>query len=305
MNAGEQLRKRLAEKAIIVLDGAMGTEILHHGVATTLPLWSAEALLTHPEVVQRIHEEYVRAGADILITDTFRTTPRAFAKVGRSAEEARNAALLACRLARRAVEYVQASRDVYVAGSIAPLEECYSPELTPPDDALEREHLQTAQLLKEGGVDFLLLETMITKRETLAAARAAKSVDMPFAVSFCTNEQGDLLGGDPLEQVVAEVERFDPLFTGVNCVSPDIATLTLRRLKGITSMPLSVYAQGEGMPRDDQGWEFDERHDSEHYMICARQWLREGAQVIGGCCGTSPVYIERVRELVESSTKIS
>ncbi|HLL80884.1 MAG TPA: homocysteine S-methyltransferase family protein [Ktedonobacteraceae bacterium] len=300
MNTRERLQKRLTEKNILVLDGAMGTEILHHGVATTLPLWSAQALLTHPQVVQRIHEEYVKAGADILITDTFRTTPRAFAKVGRSEEEARNAAQLACRLARRAIEYVQPSRDVYVAGSIAPLEECYSPELTPPDDALEREHLLTAQTLKEGGVDFLLLETMITKRETLAAVRAAKSVGMPFAVSFCTNEQGNLLSGEPLEEVVTEVDGFNPLFIGVNCVSPAIATLTLRKLKGITSRPLSVYAQGEGMPRDDQGWSFDELSESEDYVTCARQWLQEGAQVVGGCCGTSPVYIERVRELVEA-----
>lgn len=300
MNARERLQKRLAEKGILVLDGGMGTEILHHGVATTLPLWSAEALLTHPEVVQRIHEEYVRAGADILITDTFRTTPRAFAKVGRSEEEARRAALLACRLARRAIERVQTSREVYVAGSIAPLEECYSPELTPPNEDLEREHLLTAQTLKEGGVDFLLLETMITKRETLAAVRAAKRVDMPFAVSFCANEQGNLLSGEQLEEVVSEVEGSDPLFVGVNCVSPEIATLTLRKLKGVTSRSLSVYAQGEGMPRDDQGWSFDELSESEDYMTCARQWLQEGAQVIGGCCGTSPVYIERVRELVET-----
>src|SRR5579871_985989 len=62
MNTRERLQKRLTEKNILVLDGAMGTEILHHGVATTLPLWSAQALLTHPQVVQRIHEEYVKAG---------------------------------------------------------------------------------------------------------------------------------------------------------------------------------------------------------------------------------------------------
>ncbi len=107
-----------------------------------------------------------------------------------------------------------------------------------------------------------------------------------------------------LEHVVSAVEQYDPLFIGVNCVSPGIATLTLRKLKQLTSIPLSVYAQGEGMPRDDQGWVFEESHEREDYTTHARQWLQEGAQVIGGCCGTSPAYIEGIRGLVKGRRQI-
>lgn len=275
----------------------MGTEILRRGIPTTLPLWSAEALLTRPEVVRSIHEDYIRAGAEIIITDTFRTTRWAFASVG-MAEKAREASLLACRLARQAIQETQPDHPVYIAGSIAPLEDCYSPELTPAQDDLLREHFSNALDLKEGGVDFLLLETMITSRETMAAVRAAQSLGLPFAASFCTDAEGRLLGGELLEDIVREVEAYDPLFIGVNCVSPDIATRTLLRLKTITRKPLSVYAQGDGIPEINQGWLFVE----EDYAAHVAQWRQAGAQIIGGCCGTSPPYIARLRDILSESS---
>lgn len=298
MNNAKQLQNRLKQNERIIMDGAMGTEILRRGVATTLPLWSAEALLTHPQVVQKIHEDYINAGAEIVITDTFRTTKRAFSRQN-IAEKASEMAILACQLVRRAIEQAKFDHPVYIAGSIAPLEDCYSPELTPPVEDLLQEHFAYAQDLKAGGVDFLLIETMITRRETMTAIQAARRLNMPFAVSFCTNEQAKLLGGETLEEVVAEVEKYDPLFLGVNCVSPTIATKSLRVLHNITKRPLSVYAQGDGMPAHEQGWEFINEEQIEHYVAHAGQWLREDAQIIGGCCGTSPLYIERLQNLMK------
>jgi S-methylmethionine-dependent homocysteine/selenocysteine methylase len=118
---------------------------------------------------------------------------------------------------------------------------------------------------------------------------------MPFAVSFCTNPQTALLGGETQENVLQEVEPYNPLFIGVNCVSPTIATRTLQALRKITSRPLSVYAQGDGIPDNEQGWQFNEQESIEHYAAHARHWLQAGAQIIGGCCGTSPAYIERLK----------
>jgi len=300
MRQYRSLQSRLEEREILVMDGGMGTEILHRGIPTTLPLWSAEALLTHPEVVQYIHEDYIAAGAQIIITDTFRTTRRAFAKKG-LADKAHATAILACQLVQQAIEQVNPGHEVYIAGSMAPLEDCYSPELTPSNQDLLQEHFAYAKDLKTGRVDFLLLETMITLRETLAAIQAAKQLALPFAVSFCIDAQGTLLGGEPLEQVVKEVEKYDPLFLGINCVAPSIATKALRALKNVTNRPLSVYAQGDGTPDDDQGWQFVEENTIDNYMTHVKQWIEEDAQVIGGCCGTSPAYIERLSNLCFSS----
>jgi homocysteine S-methyltransferase len=135
---------------------------------------------------------------------------------------------------------------------------------------------------------------MITLRETMAAIQAARQLAMPFAVSFCTDEYGTLLGGEPLRDVVKEVEKNNPIFLGINCVAPSTATKALRVLKSVAHKPLSVYAQGEGVPDDAQGWQFADGNALDNYILQAKHWKEEGAQIIGGCCGTSPAYIERL-----------
>jgi homocysteine S-methyltransferase len=268
---------------------------LDRGVPTTLPLWSAAALLTNPEVVQQIHEDYIKAGAEIIITDTFNSTRRMFAKK-RIAEKAREATILACKLAQEARKAVKASHEVFIAGSVAPLEDCYSPELTPSQKELKKEHGEIAQDLKDGGVDFILIETMITLSEALAAINAAKNVGLPFAVSFCCNDRDQLLGKEDLKDVVHEVEKYHPLFIGVNCVSLEIATKTVRYLRKITTYPIAVYAQGDGIPDDDQGWKFEKKDLDAIYLHYAKQWQKAGAQIIGGCCGTTPTLIEKIKK---------
>jgi homocysteine S-methyltransferase len=288
------LKQRLTAGEKLIMDGGMGSELERRGIATTLPLWSAEALFTHPEVVQQIHEDYIRAGAEIIITNTFRTTKRAFAKKG-MAEQAASATALACTLAHQAIQNTHPDHEVYIAGSVAPLEDCYSPELTPPQQEIEAEHAELIPQLKQGGVDFILLETMITAREALSGVRAAQSNALPFAVSFCCNDRFELLGGDSLQEVVHEVEKFEPLFIGVNCVSTAIATQTVKKLRTLTTLPISVYAQGYGLADDEQGWKMVGEQNKPTYMQAAQQWLAAGAQIIGGCCGTTPAYIHALR----------
>lgn len=275
------------------MDGAMGSEILNRGISTDLPLWSARALIEEPETVRKIHEDYIRAGSEIIITNTFCTTDRIL-KRGGAQQSGRELTVLASRLARQARDNVKAPQKVYVAGSVAPLEDCYSPELTPPDDELREEHRAMARDLRDGGVDFILIETMITIRETLAALKAAREAGLPVAVSFCCNDRGELLGGEPLSEAVPLIEKFDPLFVGVNCVSPAIATKTVRTLRELTKLPISAYAQGDGGPDDEQGWHFDKERKAQTYLKSVKQWLDDGAQIVGGCCGTTPEHTQKM-----------
>lgn len=289
---------KLKTKEKILMDGAMGTEILNRGVPTTLPLWSAEANLSHPQVVQQIYEDYIKAGAEIIITNTFNTTRRMFDKKNMG-DKAREATIAACRLAQKARTSVKSEQEVFIAGSVSPLEDCYSPELTPSQSELDAEHMELITDLKDGGVDFILIETMITLRETLAALRAAKDLDLPVAVSFCCNDQLQLLGGESLKEVVKKVEKYNPLFIGVNCVSPQTALQTVTFLHTITSFPISAYAQGDGMPDDDQGWKFEKHDQKSYYVQMTDKWIAAGATVIGGCCGTTPAYIESIAEEIK------
>lgn len=294
----KKLKKQLKNNELILMDGAMGTEILNRGVATTLPLWSAEALLTHPEVVQQIYEDYIKAGAEIIITNTFSTTKRVFNKKG-IGDKARKATLLACKLAHIARGKIKANHEVYIAGSVSPLEDCYSPELTPLDKDLKREHDEFVKNLKEGGIDFLLIETMITLRETLVVLNVAKKYDLPVAVSFCVNNNFQLLSGESLNEVIPVIEKYNPIFIGVNCVLIDIATKTVPYLHRITKFPIAVYAQGDGEPENDQGWKFNDNDIEKKYFKAAKQWVDNGAKIIGGCCGTSPAVIRKLERIVK------
>lgn len=291
-----KLKELLQNKTPIIMDGAMGTEILNRGIATTLPLWSAEALFSHPKIIQDIYEDYIKAGAQIITTNTFRTTKRAFAKKG-IADKAREATLIACKLTQQARENTNTLDKVFIAGSVAPLEECYSPEITPPVKELETEHDEYVKNLIDGGVDFILLETMITLRETRAVIKAIKKYKIPWAVSFCINDKNQLLGGESLEDAVKEVERENPLFIGVNCIDIKIANNAVKYLRELTTLPISVYAQGDGGPDDNQGWKFTDKEKQEMYLKAAKQWQEDGAQVIGGCCGTTPEYIKKIKML--------
>lgn len=293
------LRKRLANKEIVLLNGGTGTEILNRGYKTKLPLWSAEILLTNPDVVQQIHTDYINAGAEIIVTDTFRTTQRTFAKIGLSGKKAREITLLACQLAKKAVKKSQSNHTVYIAGDVAPLEDCYSPTLTPSKKELDREIYRYVENLKQGGVDFILIETQITLKEIRAAFEAAKKLHVPTALTVCINNKLQLLGGELLEDTVKLAKKYNPLFIGVNCISPVLATKAVKKLKKLTQIPLSAHAQGDGKPEDDQGWEFTRQARVKTYLKEVKKWIKDGAQIIGGCCGTTPEYIKAIKNYVD------
>ena len=161
----------------------MGTEIDRRGLPTTLPLWSALGLIERPELVRAIHVDNLLAGAEVITTDTFRTTARTLRRAGRDPAEAVVLDRLAVQLA--AAARTEAGRpDALIAGSIAPLEDCYSPWLTPPLDVALAEHRQQAASLAAAGVDFLLVETMPTAGEAEAALLAAKETGLETTVGF-------------------------------------------------------------------------------------------------------------------------
>lgn len=292
------LKKRLANKEIVLLNGGTGTEILNRGYKTKLPLWSAEILLTNPNVVQQIHTDYINAGAEIIVTDTFRTTQRTFAKIGLSGKKAKEITRLACRLAKNAIKKSKSNHTVYIAGDVAPLEDCYSPALTPSKKELDREIYTYVENLKQGGVDFILIETQITLKEIRAALEATKKLHIPAALTFCINDKLQLLGGESLEDTIRLVEKYDPLFIGANCISTILETKVVKKLKKLTQIPLSAHAQGDGQPEDVQGWEFTRKARINDYLKEVKNWIKDGVQIVGGCCGTTPEYIKTIKNYV-------
>jgi homocysteine S-methyltransferase len=293
---GQGFRERLRSGAPLVLDAAMGTELERRGARTGLPLWSARALMECPELVLAIHRDELRAGAEILTANTFRTHRRTLAKEGlegRSADLTRTAVLLAREAAR------EAAGPVFVAGSLSPLEDCYRPDLTPPGEALEREHAMQAEALAAAGVDLILVETQNTARELSAATRWAKDTGLPVIASMITDGRGQLLSGEPIEEAVRSVAslRLDAL--SINCVPARRLAADLARIAAAApGLPLAAYGN-LGPPTGEGGWVFTEEVAPDDYAKLAREWIALGAGIVGGCCGTTSGHTAALRALID------
>jgi S-methylmethionine-dependent homocysteine/selenocysteine methylase len=287
------LRERLVAGGPLVLDGALGTEIERRGGDAGLPLWSARALLEDPELVARIHREYVEAGAEILVADTFRTQARSLAHAG-CGDRARELCALAVRLAREAAE--RAPGPCWVAGSAPPLADCYRPDLVPVSDALRREHAAHAGNLVAAGVDLVFVETMNTLREARAALAAAREAGAEAVASFVCGEGARLLSGEPLARALEALAPLAPLAVGVNCLPPHAAAACLPALASC-GLPFLVYAN-LGAPAPDGGFVRSDELAPEAFADEAARWLEAGACAVGGCCGTTPAHVAAVAKRV-------
>jgi len=295
---GPGLATRLETGPPLLLDGATGTELERRGVPTGLPLWSAPALIEHPQVVEAIHADYVAAGAEVLTANTFRTQRRTLergALAGRAAELTERAVALA----RNAADGAGAGARVYVLGSAPTLEDCYRPDLVPDDETLAREHAEHALHLAAAGVDAVLVETMNTIREALAALRAARRAGVPALVSFVCWEGARLLSGEPLSAALDAVAAEDPLAVGVNCLPPSNVPACLETLAA-QPLPFAVYAN-LGEPDDETGFTRSEDCSPTAFATRAATWVDGGARIVGGCCGTEPGHIRAVAQRLRTA----
>ena len=279
-----------------IIDGAMGTELQRRGFKTTLPLWSARALFDNSKLVKDIHKDYILAGSDIIITNTFRTQERTLKKKGLE-KETEKINELAVDLARQAIKESEVSRKIYIAASMTTLEDCYEPELVPSNKDLKIEHKEQAEILGETDIDFFILETFNTIRETIICAEACFNTGKPQVISFIVNKDGNLLSGETLKEAIKECNKFKPLAYMVNCISIDVATIGLKKLLQLTSKSVGVCANGDGEAGSDQGWKFNSSGNLEKYMNYCKKWQKMGVNLIGGCCGTNPEYTKAYSKL--------
>lgn len=295
--------QRLADPRPILLDGATGTELERRGVDTSTPIWSAMALLDSPKLVEQVHREYIEAGAEVIITNTFRTHRRNLEKVGMGDEAARLTAL-AVAIAQKAAQTKNGSarefapgklQQVFVAGSMSPLEDSYSANALAPEIYLA-EHTEMARNLAAAGVDLLLIETISTIREAQGAAQAAKATGLPYGVCFICKTDGSMFSGESLADAVKAVEKHSPNFLGINCSAAPTLHNALANLRAATRLPLAAYAN-PSHTEDYQHWGETAAAQPEVYAEYAQRWIEGGAHLVGGCCGTGPAHIAAIRQL--------
>lgn len=283
-----ELRARLREGAPLLLDGALGTELERRGVRADLPLWSARALLEAPEVVRAIHADYLDAGCAMLTANSFRTQGRVLERAGLG-ERAGELTSLAVSLARAAAG--DTAREVLVLGSAPTLEDCYRPDRVPAQRELTREHAEHVANLLAAGVDGVLVETMNSVREAVAAAAAVSARGAPLLISFVCGSGARLLSGESLADALGAVARFEPDCVAVNCLPPSAVGPCLPVLAA-AGRPFGVYAN-LGAPGPGAGPRAEALTPREFAAEAAR-WLDAGARLLGGCCGTTPAHLRAV-----------
>jgi S-methylmethionine-dependent homocysteine/selenocysteine methylase len=265
---------------VIVLDGATGTML---GERARGRLFSAEALLDPEgrESILAIHRAYVAAGAQVVTSNTFRTGPRAAGARWHTLTRA------AAALARKS--------GAVVAGSIAPAEDCYRPELRPSREVALREHGELALALAAHGCDLLLVETVAAADEGLAAVEAAVATGLPVWVSAMVLPSGTMRSGDDLRAFFRDARERGAGAALLNCIPCDGVDLALDAAKE-TGLPFGAYAHmGEVDP--GSGWPSTPALSPEAYAERAKRWLDRGATIVGGCCGTTPAHIEALAKI--------
>jgi len=280
----------------LLLDGALGTELVRHRIPGELPLWTAAAVLHNPQAIIDIHSDYIRAGADIITTATFRTDTLTFRNAGLSEAQAEQATLQAVELAQTAIDNTATGRRIWIAGSIAPLADCYQPQAAPDFAEALPIHRQRARALAAGGVDFCLLETMNNAAEARAATFAALETGLPVFTSFILDGHCALFSGENILPVISEIKSLGVTGLGINCTHHRIISTFLDEYTQHLDLPLMFYANA-GIYSFQTGWRPDPEFTPSNYAKVVSGWLQKGVKIVGGCCGTTPDYIRALSAL--------
>jgi len=284
------LRKRIADDRIHVLDGAMGTLLYTKGMFVNVCY--DELNLTRPDLVAEVHEEYLRAGAEIIETNTFGANPVKLSAYGLEArtEEINRAA------AQLAVETAGARANV--VGSVGPLGiriEPFGP--TAREEAEAYFERQMSGLL-EGGVEGFVLETFSDLDELHAALRAARSVsDIPVFALMTVDESGHTAYGTDVARIATALSEWGADVVGLNCsVGPATMLDCIERMAEVTATPLCAQPNA-GLPRV-VGDRKIYLSSPEYIANYAGRLIGAGARFVGGCCGTTPAHIKKIRDSV-------
>jgi S-methylmethionine-dependent homocysteine/selenocysteine methylase len=290
----EQLRDRLAAGEVIVLDGGTGSEIEARGAPMDGAVWSALANVTHPDVVRSVHEDYIRAGADVVIANTFAAGPGALAAAGLEQHfvEVNNAAV---RLAREARERV-ADRPVVVAGSLSVMafEGLESRRSTEPE-RIRAAYRAQAAVLAEAGVDLLVLEMMSALEHARPALEEAVGTGLPvwLGVSAAAPSAGadvktvqdvDLAGF--VDDLLAGPERVEAVLVMHTDIHDTEAALDV--VVPRCAVPIGAYPH-KGTWRPPH-WELSGITPDE-FAARVAPWRHRGVRLLGGCCGIRPEHI--------------
>ena len=302
----------LRHKPVIILDGALATELEQRGASLDDPLWSAKVLLQQPQLIRAVHRDYFEAGADVATTASYQATFQGFARRGLSASQT-------AQLLRDSVRLAAEARDDYlrhpaqgaqpargprplIAASVGPYGAAladgseYRGGYALGDDELMAFHRPRLAVLAEAGADLMACETVPSLREALALARLLEELPTCCAwISFSCRDGAHTGEGQAIEDCARALDAFPQIVSvGVNCTNPEFITSLLQRMRDHTAKPLLAYPNsGETYDAATKSWRGPAA--SVPFAAQALDWYGAGARLIGGCCRTRPADIRAIR----------
>ena len=272
----------------LAIDGGMSTELEQQGCILEGTLWTAQALLDDPGLIEAAHEAYVDAGAGVVITASYQISRAGFVEAGLTADDADRALRASIEVARKAVAGTQA----LVAASVGPYGAIlhdgseYKGNYGKTVDELRAFHAERLAVLLSANPDLLAIETIPDALE--AEALVAALADFPSAIawmSFSIGPDGKLWAGQSLAEA-ARIAASSPAIAaiGVNCVDPALVSAAIAEIRSVTDLPVVIYANGGGTWNSETGiWE---NAAADALVAYSAEWITQGATLIGGCCGT-------------------
>lgn len=300
---------------VVVLDGAVSTELEAHGVPTDNNLWGALAVRDAPEAIGTVHADYLRAGSRVITTNTYQATVPGFLAEGFTEAQAKD---LITRSGVLALDQVRAWQQQHpgqiavAAGSIGPYgafladgsEYTGAYHLT--DRQFQDFHRPRLEALREAGITVFAVETQprLDEVQTILGLLAREFPDAECWVSFQLRDPRTLADGTPLADAARWVDQWavdHPGVVGVgfNCVSPQTVTPGLQELTGHTSLPLVCYPNS-GDTYDPATKTWQQAVSTERFTAHLDEWLNLGVRLIGGCCRTTPSDITVIAEAVDT-----
>ena len=289
------LHEKITAGQLVIIDGGMGTELESRGVPMNEKAWSGTAVLSHPEDVKAAHSDFIAAGAEVIITNTFAAGRQTLDLVGLGDEVA--------RINRSAVEIAQRARDesarsnVAVAGSMCPWLEAGSGRS---ERRLASDYREQAELLATAGVDLLALEMCSHPIHSPLIVEAAVATGLPVWLGLSCkhdSEAGSLVGFDPphadFRQLILDLSDSGASVMTVMHSTVDDTTAGLSLVQDIWRGPIGVYPESGHFVMPN--WQFVDIIEPDDLVNKARTWVDSGVQILGGCCGLGVPHIQALK----------
>ena len=301
-----------------IIDGGLATELVRHGQGfiDTDPLWSARLLMTDPSAIRDAHSGFLEAGANVIITASYQASVEGFVKhAGVTKDKAEQLIRESVTVAKEAREKFMSEKQIkaddrpLVAGSVGPYGAClhdgseytgsYVDSMT--KEELINWHRTRVKLLVESDVDLLAVESLPAKKEAEAIIDLLKEFPSARAwVCFTCKDHHHTSHGEPFQEAVLATLSSDQIFgVGCNCTAPNLVESLLNDIKGVIGIKsIVVYPNSGEIWTNEKKWQSNDEMRRIHTYV--PEWLRLGANWVGGCCRTTPDDIHQIKTIVSS-----